>query len=202
MLDRSLSLIAEISGLEAWAVLFAIAYLLLAIRRNIWCWPAAFVSALLSLLLFFQALLYMQAVLQLFYAGMAVYGWHQWRHGGRERHGLQISTWPPRRHAVVIGLILIVSAAFGMGLSRTEAALPYLDSLTTVAAMVTTYMVAKKVLENWIYWFVIDAAAAYLYAVRGLPLYAALFLFYLVLVVVGFCQWWREWRAPAAAMLH
>lgn len=192
-------LLAEISALEAWAVAFAVAYLLLVIRQSVWCWPAALVSVLLSLVLFAEARLYMQSMLQLFYAGMAVYGWYQWRHGGVDRHGVRITTWPLRAHTAAVGSILVAGFAFGLALSRTQAALPYLDSLTTVAALITTFMVAKKVLENWIYWFVIDAASAYLYAARGLPLYAALFMVYLVLVVIGFFKWWREWRAPPAS---
>ena len=79
-------------------------------------------------------------------------------------------------------------------LTAADAAFPYLDSFTTVAAVVTTYMVAKKVLENWIYWFVIDSVSVYLYAARELPLYAALFVFYLVLIVIGFRQWLADWR--------
>lgn len=199
MWDQLTDLFANISALEAWAVVFASAYLLLVIRQSIWCWPAAFISVLLSFVLFAGARLYMQSLLQLFYGGMAVYGWYQWRHGGVEHHGVSISTWSLGAHIGAIGSIAIFGVAIGFGLSRTQAALPYLDSLTTVAALVTTFMVARKVLENWIYWFVIDAASAYLYAARGLPLYAALFVLYLVLVVIGFIQWWREWRAPTAS---
>jgi nicotinamide mononucleotide transporter len=186
---------AGISALEAAGVAFAIAYLVLAIRQSQWCWGAALVSVLLSLVLFANAKLYMESALQIFYAAMAVYGWYQWRLGGPDQHGVAIETWSARRHAAVVGATLIVSAAFGFALGATDAALPYLDSFTTVAAMVTTYMVAKKVLENWIYWFVIDALSIYLYASRGLPLYAALFAFYLVLIVIGYRRWHKDYRA-------
>ena len=80
-------------------------------------------------------------------------------------------------------------------LTRTDAAFPYLDSFVTIASLVTTYMVAKKILENWIYWLVIDSLSLYVYVMRGLPLYAALFAVYLVLIVVGFVRWQRDWRA-------
>jgi nicotinamide mononucleotide transporter len=60
-------------------------------------------------------------------------------------------------------------------------------------------MVAKKVLENWIYWFVIDALSIYLYASRGLPLYAALFALYLVLIVIGYRRWLGDYRAQRPA---
>ena len=76
----------------------------------------------------------------------------------------------------------------------TDAAYPYLDSFTTVGALVATYMVAKKVLENWIYWFVIDAVSVYLYGARGLFLFAGLFVGYLLLIVIGFRTWTRQWQ--------
>ena len=191
-------LFARISHLEAAAVVFAVAYLVLVIRQNQLAWPAALISVLLSLVLFFDARLYMESALQVFYAVMAVYGWHQWRHGGAGGHGVVICTWSPRQHALVIASIFVASAVFGYALRGTEAAMPYLDSFTTVAAIVTTYMVAKKVLENWIYWFVIDAVSVYLYGTRGLLLYAALFVFYLLLIVIGFRRWLLDWRVQCA----
>ena len=183
---------------EVVAVLLAVAYLLLAIRQNILCWIAAFCSSLIYLWIFFNARLYMESVLQIFYAAMAIYGWYQWRYGGAEHHGIRIITWRIATHAVVIGSILISTAIFGWALSATEAAFPYLDSFTTVAAVVTTYMVARKVLENWGYWFVIDGLSVYLYISRELYLTAGLFVLYLVLIVIGFRCWWRDWRVDAA----
>jgi nicotinamide mononucleotide transporter len=195
----------EMSPLEAVAVAFGVAYLILAIRQNILCWPAALVSSLLSVVLMFEARLYSESGLQVFYAVMAIYGWWQWRHGAagpdRATAELPIGTWPLRVHALAIGGTLAVSAVLGAALSRTPAAFPYLDSFVTVASLVTTYMVANKILENWIYWLVIDGLSLYLYIARGLPLYAALFALYLVLIVVGFYRWQRDWRsqlAPAA----
>ena len=76
--------------------------------------------------------------------------------------------------------------------------MPYLDSFTTVAALVSTYMVARKILENWIYWFVIDAVSVYLYGLRDLYLTAALYVLYLVMIVIGFRRWWRDWQIQRA----
>jgi nicotinamide mononucleotide transporter len=116
--------LSAISALEAAGVGFAIAYLVLAIRQSQWCWGAALVSVLLSLVLFADAKLYMESVLQIFYAAMAVYGWYQWRLGGADKQGVAIGTWPPGRHAAVVGATLIVSAAFGFALGKTDAAMP------------------------------------------------------------------------------
>jgi len=191
------------SALEVAAVAFGLLYLVLAIRQNILCWPAALIGVLLSLVLFWEARLYMEAALQIFYAAMAFYGWYQWRHGRRGNAGridgdLPVSVWSVRQHVVAIAATLVLSGVIGWALTHTNAAFPYLDSFTSVAAIVTTYMVAKKILENWVYWFVIDSIGVYLYTARGLYLYAALFVLYLVLVVLGFVRWQRDWREQAA----
>jgi len=178
--------------LELLSVVFALAYLLLAIRQSVWCWPAALISVALAMLVFFGARLYMESVLQIFYFAMALYGWWQWRSGGADHSGVEVHWWSPARHALTIVPVLLVSAVFGWLLSHTDAAFPYLDSFTTVAAIVTTFMVARKVMENWIYWFLIDSILVYLYLARGLYWYAGLYAFYLALVVVGFRSWWRS----------
>jgi nicotinamide mononucleotide transporter len=184
--------------LEAAGVLFSVLYLVLAIRESLWCWPAAFVSSALTVFLMIDVRLYAESALNVFYAAMAVYGWYQWRYGGRRRGepALPISVWPWRAHAVAIGGSLALAAALGWLMGRyTGAAYPFLDSFVTVASVVTTYMVARKILENWLYWLVVDSLALYLYWQRELYGYAGLFALYLVLVVVGFARWHRDWRA-------
>jgi nicotinamide mononucleotide transporter len=183
------ALFDAISPAEATAVVFAVAYLVLAIRQISLCWAAAFVSSVVSVFVFAGAQLYMQAALQVFYAGMAIYGWLKWtrhRDGSGPAH---VHTWPLSRHLAALGGISVVSAVFAWGLSYTPQALPLLDSFATVASIVTTWMVAHKLLENWIYWFVIDSVSIYLYVSQGLLLYAGLFVVYLVLVVIGYRQW-------------
>lgn len=185
--------------LETAAVALAIAYLLLAMRQNIWCWAAAMGSTTIYLYVFYEARLYMESALQIFYFAMAVYGWHQWRHGGEGGQVLRVSTWNPRRHLYAIGLVLALALASGSLLARyTEAALPFADSVTTWGGVVATYMVARKILENWIYWFVIDSISIGLYLDRGLHQTAALFALYLVLIVFGYLAWRKDLqRAPA-----
>lgn len=182
-------------ALEALAVALAVAYLVLAIRQNIWCWAAAAISTLIYLYLMFEARLYMESVLQIFYLAMAAFGWYQWRRGDDEEE-LQVHTWPPGYHVFAIGTVLILVFVSGHLLAKySNAALPHLDSLTTWGAIVATWMVARKILENWVYWFVIDAVSMGLYVNRGLFLTALLFAAYLVLIVIGY----RSWRASMVA---
>jgi len=199
LLDRLVAAAETMSVAEVVAVLLAITYLLLVIRQNILCWAAALASVLIYLVIFFNAQLYMESALQIFYAAMAVYGWYQWKYGGIEHQGLRIVTWRLHIHAIVIGGILGLTLGFGWILSATDAAFPYLDSFTTVAAVITTYMVTRKVLENWAYWFVIDGLSVYLYVSRELYLTAGLFVLYLFMILIGFRCWWREWRTETLA---
>lgn len=173
----------------------AIAYLLLAMRQNIWCWAAALVSTGIYMFLFFDVTLYMESALQVFYVGAAVYGWWRWRQTGGPESGLPVSSWPWQRHLVVVAGVLALSAASGYVLaSRTDAALPYLDSFTTWGAVVTTWMVTVKLLENWLYWIVIDLCSIWLYVERGLHPTAWLFALYVVLAVGGYVMWRNDYR--------
>jgi len=197
-----MALIRQLPPLEAAGVLFSILYLVLAIRESLWCWPAALLASLLSVVVLFEARLYSEAGLNVFYAAMAVYGWYQWRYGGRRAGSvaLPISTWSARAHLLALGGSAAASVVVGFLLHRyTAAAYPYVDSLVTVASIVTTYMVARKILENWLYWLVIDSVSLYLYVARELYLYAGLFALYLMLVLIGWYRWHGDWRAQAAS---
>ncbi len=190
--DVAMTWVQQLLTWEMLAVILAVAYLALAIRQNIWCWAAAAGSTLIYLFIMYGARLYMESVLQIFYLAMAAYGWYQWRHGGANDGSLQVSTWSLRQHVRAIGAVLVLVVVSGSLLSRySDAALPHLDSLTTWGAVVATYMVARKILENWWYWFVIDAVSVGLYINRGLYLTSLLFVGYLVMIVFGY----RAWRA-------
>jgi nicotinamide mononucleotide transporter len=184
---------------EVLAVVLAIVYLVLAIRESIACWIAAILSTSIYIVLMFEVGLYMESALQFFYIAMAVYGWWSWRGGDGTDHELKVSSWPLARHAVPLSLIMVATLLSGYLLgSFTEAAMPYLDSFTTWGAIVTTWMVARKILQNWHYWFVIDSLSVYLYISRGLYLTAMLFVLYLVLIVIGYRQWRKNLYVPSA----
>ena len=200
MLDLLVSQFQASSILELTAVIFAIAYLLLAVKENILCWYAAFISTSIFLLIFWQVKLYMESGLQVYYLAMAVYGWYQWTRGGAQQSGITISTWSIGKHVLAVTTVLIATIVSGYLLSEnTDARLPYLDSFTTWASIVTTYMVAKKVLENWIYWFVIDSVSIFLYLDRELYFTALLFAAYVVIVVFGFATWFKQYRLQPAS---
>lgn len=184
---------AATSTLEVVSVFFGLVYVILAARENIWCWPAAFVGTGTAIFLFWDASLVMESALNVYYLVMAVFGWWQWHGGGANKSSLTISSWKFRQHFIAIGLIAALTLMSGYLLStRSEAALPYVDSFTTWSAVITTWMVARKILENWLYWIVIDLVAMWLFSERGLYLYALLFLLYTFIAVIGHFQWKRK----------
>jgi nicotinamide mononucleotide transporter len=190
-----LQLLADAAGaMSTWeiaAVALAIIYLVLAIRQNVACWPAAIASAAIYIVLMYQARLYMESLLQLFYIAMACYGWFNWQ--SRNGDELPVTSWPIAFHVVPLLAMGLLTVTAGLLLATySDAASPYLDSFTTWGAIITTWMVARKVLQNWHYWFVIDSVSVWLYLDRGLLLTALLFVCYLFLIVIGLRQWRRS----------
>lgn len=181
-------------SLEALAVVFSLAYLVLAMRENSLCWFCAFFGTAIYIWVFGGVSLYMGSLLHVYYLVMAVYGWYQWRRGGVEHRGVRISRWGLTQHLYALFAVVLASAVSGHLLSQhTDAHLPYLDSFTTWGGVLTTVMVARKILENWLYWIVVDGASIYLYLDRELYLTAGLFAVYLVLVVLGFIRWRKHY---------
>lgn len=199
-LDKIAEQFAALAFLEFLAVAFAVLYLVLAIRQNILCWICAGISTAIFVYVYFGANLYMESALNIFYFGMAVYGFHEWRSGGVGRDQLPVTTWSLETHGRAILVIALLTLSFGFLLStRTDAAFPYIDSGTTFAAIWATYLVARKVLENWWYWLVIDVVSIPVNWARDLELAAALFALYVVLIPVGIVSWTRSYRGEQQA---
>lgn len=186
------------SAWEIIAVVMGISYLILAMRENSWCWVAGFIGTCIFCVLFFNAKLYMESGLQIYYAAMAVYGWWQWQYGGKDKHSLAISRWPLQNHVLAFSAIIILSGISGTLLANnTQATYPVLDSIVTWGSLVTTYMVARKILENWLYWVALDSLALCLYFNKGLYFTTGLFGVYVVLAMLGFYRWLNSSKEQA-----
>ncbi len=182
--------LAAVSPAEWVAVALALGYLLLAIRQNAWCWAFSIVSSLLYLVIFARAGLVMQAALQVFFVAMAVYGWRSWR-GGGSSSPLRVSRWPVRRHAwalAAVGCVVFVNGRL-IAAPGSPALVPYVDAALAWGSVLTTWLVARKVLENWLYWIVLDVVAAILFASQGLHATALLYAIYAMLAVRGYRAW-------------
>ena len=175
--------------LEILAVIFGVLYTVLMAQNKISCWIFGILGSLLSVYLFIAyAKLYAEAVLYVFYVFAGIYGWVQWKKQKiiEEVYQQKVST-----HIKLIAAGTIVSMVLYFGLSYffKEAEKPLIDSFTTVFSFIATYLMAKKWIENWFYWLVIDAISVYLYFSRGLEIYALLMFVYTLLVVYGYWKW-------------
>jgi len=187
------------SAPELAAVVLAIAYLVLAIRQNIWCWLCAGVSTAIYVWLFVGAKLYMESVLNGFYFLMAIYGWYVWTSGRTDDRERPVVRWPLQLHLYAIVAIILLSVTNGYFLGRfSDAAFPYVDSFTTWSAIWATFLVARKVLENWWYWLVIDTMSVVIYWERDLQLTSLLFVTYVVMIPFGIVSWTRSNRERLA----
>lgn len=190
-------------SIELVATLLALAYVLLALKQSLWCWPAALLSTILFTHVMWQSALLSDALLQLYYAGMALYGWWRWQQL-KQCSGAQapVFEWPLHWHASLI----VVTAAAGWLLgnfmaNHTAADFAYLDAQTTVFSVVATILVARKLVSNWLYWVVIDAVSIYVYAQKHLYFLTALFMLYTVIAIAGYFIWRSHYQQQPAVRL-
>jgi len=177
----------NLSVIECVAVFFSILYVILAAKENIWCWGAAAISVSLYIYICFFAQLYPETGLQVFYLFMAFYGYYNWN---KKAQSLQIIEWNISNHFTVLILGAILTFLMGFFFATyTNAKMPIVDSFTTVFSVFATYMIANKILSNWLYWIVIDVVSVYLYSSRDLHLTALLFITYTIIAIFGYFNW-------------
>ncbi len=171
----------------------------LLIRENYLTFPIGLVYAVITVVVVAQANLYADVILNLYYVGMNAYGWYFWLYGDNSRRTDQVLQvgWVPRRQwPVLVAIGLLGTLAMGWYFANfTNADLAYPDSFTTVASFIAMWMSARKYLESWILWFVIDVVQVVLYVIKGIEAYAILYFVYLIMAVAG----WMAWRRHVVA---
>ena len=200
MIEQLFSGFNAMSIWEYVGVFTGLLYLLLAIKQSSWCWPAAFISTLIYMNLFWQGALLLESVLNFYHLLMAIYGWWQWNGGLEDNSEKRVQSWSLNRHLKIVIILTVISIVVGyLADQYTPQKMAYWDSFTTCFAVYTTYMVTQKVLENWIYWFVINLASIYLYFEMGYLPTAALFVLYTFLAIKGYIEWRDELPEPKRA---
>ncbi|MGJ8620346.1 MAG: nicotinamide riboside transporter PnuC [Methylophilaceae bacterium] len=181
---------SQMSGWEIAAALMGVAYILLAAKESQWCWLFAFFSTVIYTALFWEGQLPMQALLNFYYMGMAVYGFWLWHRHGTAAEALHISSWGWSKNVMFILLGFVISALVTYYLQVTaQSQSPALDAYITVFSVMNTWLMAKKILQNWLYWIIIDAAAVLLYIETGYYATAVLFIINTILAISGFISW-------------
>ncbi|MBL0709930.1 MAG: nicotinamide mononucleotide transporter [Colwellia sp.] len=200
-----ISYFSALPWLELVAMFLALAYVILAAQGSLWCWPVAFISTALYTIVFYDVLLLMDSALNVYYLIMAVYGYWAWtkntsnnreQNNQQETTHLAIVSWQVNCHVKACLLLTLISMVLGYVMANyTPAAFPYLDTFTTVFAVFATYLVTQKVLENWLYWIIIDFISIYLYVEKGLMPTATLFIIYVFIAGYGYVKWQKLYKS-------
>lgn len=182
--------------LEALAAITGLLSVYLVTKQNIWCWPIGLVSVLAAAIVFFDSLLYSDMILHVYFFGMNVYGWIHWSSKPAEGAVLPISTMSLIQNGLWLLLTIAGTLLWGYTMSsNTNAALPYGDAFITVGSFIAQWFVAQKRLENWVYWFIIDVVAISIYAMKGLYLFSIQYFIFLILCVIGYQNWKKDFDA-------
>jgi nicotinamide mononucleotide transporter len=186
--------------IELVATFFGLACVWLTIRQSVWCWPVGLVQVGLYVWIFLHARLYSDVLLHVVYVGLGVYGWYHWVRGGARGDGgaptVPVST---LSRGAAAGWIAVAAAGTGvLGLAMhqfTDASLPYWDAAIASLSLVAQYLLARKVLETWPFWVVVDVLAIGVYGTKGLYITCGLYSVFLVLALTG----WAAWRTSMQA---
>ena len=184
-----------LTAFEVIATVAGAGYAVLAARRNRLCWIAGALSSALAAVLAGLRGLPMQSGLQIFFVGMSVYGWVSWTRQLSQGE-LPVGLWPFQWHlgaALVVMVLSFISAH--LLAARTDAAWPYLDSLTTWFSLLATWLAARAKLENWLYWIAIDGVLVFLFYVQDLPFLALLNVLFIGIAAGGYIAWRRKLQA-------
>jgi len=180
---------------EVIAVIFGIVYVLLAAKESLWTWFFAFIGTLIYTILFWQSALLSSSLLNFYYMGMAVYGFILWRGGGEKGKELEVTQWSVKKNMTLILSGLCIALFLGyLSDMYTDAKFAYLDTFVMVFSVLATWMLANKILENWLYWIVVDSAAIVLYWKSGYLVTIVLFVLYVVLAFYGYASWRKTCR--------
>lgn len=195
LLESLLAQARASSPLEWLALASGLGYALLAVRRDRRAWVFGAVSSALLAWIAAGARLPLQAALQAAYVAMAVYGFRTWTReaDAADAGRVRVTRWPLRRNALALACVALGTLAVAPLLAaHTDAAWPRLDAAVTLGSLLATWMTARALIDNWVWWLVVDAASLVLYASQGLVFVALLYLVYFVIALVGLRDWSRR----------
>ncbi len=189
--------------MEVLGTVFAIVYLFLSVKENIWLWATGFLTSFFYLIIFFDERLYADMGLQLYYLLISVYGWLVWKWGryrsGRPKMPIQQLNLKLGLKLLMVGLIiylLVVLALLKLPamVNIAESDLPYWDAFTTTGGIVATWMLARKIIEHWLIWIVVDLVSSGMYFYKDLMVTMILYLIYTLFAIWGYKEWFRNMK--------
>lgn len=180
------------SWLEITGTVVGLLYLWFEYKASIWLWAAGIVMPALSLLVYYQAGLYADFGINIYYLVAGIYGWLMWLRGASGKKELPVIHTPVTQILPLASVSVVLLFLIAWVLIRfTDSTVPWLDSLTTALSITAMWMLAYKQAEQWLVWIVVDAVSCGLYVYKGLPFYATLYGLYTVIAFFGYFRWCR-----------
>jgi len=187
--------------IEILGAISGLLYLYFAIRQKIWLWPLGLITSALYVYVFYGERLYADMGMNIYYVVISIYGWYYWLHGSgsQETNTLRISTLTQK----LVVFLLIITACIYVVLVYMLKKLPellnvevsellYWDAFTTAASIVATWMLARKIIQHWLIWIVVDAVSLGLYVYKGMYPTVVLFLVYTLMAFKGYIEWKKD----------
>jgi nicotinamide mononucleotide transporter len=171
----------------------ALIYILLIAVENTWGWMFGIIASLVSVYLCFTGNLFLESGLNIFYVIIGFYGWYQWLYGSKEKKEIQISKNSKLKNSYLILLGCLIWIPFALIANKySTQAMPYLDAFITAFSLIATWMTTKKMIENWLYWIIVDALGILLFANREFYLLALLNIIYTSMALAGYFSWRKK----------
>jgi nicotinamide mononucleotide transporter len=198
LIKESWHYLININIIEALGLIFGLLAVYYLIKEDILTWPAGITYVLLSFVIFWQQQLYGDFLLHIFFLVLNIYGWYHWKYGKpRDESKVPVTWMTLKRNTFFVIISFVGIFLFGYFLSSVHlifpnlkpASVPYWDAATTSLSVIGMWLTARKHIENWIYWFVVDVLAAGIYFYKGIHFYALLYFIYIGLAIAGFIEW-------------
>jgi len=187
----------ELSGL-----IFGLLAVYFLIKENIWTWPTGIAYVLISFVIFWQQKLYADFALHVFFLVLNIYGWWYWIQGGnKKKNSDEVPITNAKVSILILVSVLSIFGVFALGSllhGYTDASLPFWDSATTILSLSGMWLTARKKIENWYFWFLVDILATGIYYYKGIYFYTVLYLIYIGLAVAGYISWKKTMQLQKA----
>jgi nicotinamide mononucleotide transporter len=189
------------SPIEVAGVITGLLCVYLAARNNIWNWPMAIISVTLYIFIFYEARLYADMGLQVYFLAMNIYGWYFWSRKKPSEVKTPVLLMSRKEMLFSALVIAIVSPVLGYTLIKLApvlhyqpASFPYLDSFCTACSLVAQVFLARKVLENWLIWVFVDVIYVGVYIFKGLDLTAVMYAIFVAIALLGYIDWRKDYK--------
>lgn len=186
------------SAIEITAATLGLVNVALVVRRSVWNYPFGLAMVVLYGRVFFDSRLYSDALLQVFFFVVQLYGWWNWVASRRETGAVRVERLSGRERLGWAAGSIVAVGAWGAVMSRyTDASYPWWDATEAILSVAAQILMSRRLIENWVLWIAVDLLSIGLYAAKGLWLTMLLYAVFLALSVWGLIEWRRAERSDA-----